>query len=118
MRFIDEDPELAGTILQNDAETTRLDTYMPDGWNEIAWRRPGNMLGQNTKVTMLDLIYGYEYFASLANGLQHNRTIENFEVGAYDLCTILAGNTSLKEMFINFYRIGEDTMIAKSILWC
>lgn len=64
------------------------------------------------------LSYGYEYFASLANGLQHNRTIENFEVGAYDLCTILAGNTSLKEMFINFYRIGEDTMIAKSILWC
>ena len=57
------DPELAGTILrikQNDAETTRLDTYMPDGWNEIAWRLPGNMLGQNTKVTMLELSYGYD----------------------------------------------------------
>ena len=36
LRFIDEDPELAGTILQHDAETTRLDTYMPDGLNVIA----------------------------------------------------------------------------------
>ena len=56
------------------------------------------------------LTYGYEYFASLANGLQHNRTIENFQLGAYDLCIIFGQVTSLKEMCINCNRIGEDTM--------
>lgn len=113
------DPRLAKKIIHikhNDPEANRLYVNIAGDLEERAWRRLGDILGQNTIVEKLCILYGNPGMVGLCAGLQHNRCIQNLDLSGTDLLhtemmnrltPFFSSNPSLKKIILIKCNLGQ-----------
>mmetsp|Transcript_25195 Transcript_25195/g.46395 ORF Transcript_25195/g.46395 Transcript_25195/m.46395 type:complete len:444 (-) Transcript_25195:190-1521(-) len=114
-------PELVRKILRikhNDPEVTRL-TGFKDDLNEVASRRLGHILGQNTHLEELSIWDWNLDMVGLCAGLQNNRCIMELDIDGIDLrdaekmsslAPFLSNNPSLRDIILSKCNIGPDSI--------
>lgn len=116
------DPRFAKEIIRiklNDPEANRLHVNIAGDLDERAWRRLGDILGQNTIVEKLCILYGNPGMVGLCAGLQHNRYIQNFNLSGTDLLAtemmnsltpFLSSNPSLRKIILIKCNLGQASI--------